>query len=263
MSMMYLKKILNENLKAGRHSRWGKARQKCWTDQGNINVWFMICTLFAIINSACRLLMHQKGPQRGVKFHPITLTPFFVPFHFHLVLISHQTNWRKLAVPIIETFLKPEPPPAPQKSLTASCHLQNFLSIAEITHVHHVISTSVHSLKCTVSDEHVACLLCGNIRALNSSPLTSETQFQALATSSTRLDAWLGVNDVPQNEVPWVEAWETHPSESLLYLLASFDLWPLPCLPWWLAAVGAGPGELGQTAASWAAWPKLETHAQG
>lgn len=100
------------------------------------------------------------------------------------------------------TFLIPEPPPAPHKSLTASCHLLNFLSIAEITHVHHVISASVRLLKCTVSDEHVACLLCGNIRALNSSPLTSEIQFQALATSSTHLDAWLGVDDAPQNEVP-------------------------------------------------------------
>lgn len=169
----------------------------------------------------------ERPTEWSKKLHPVTLTLSFVPFHFplNLVLISHQTNRRKPAVPIIGAFIKKEPPPAPHKSITATSHLLYFLSIA---HVHHVINTSVCSFKCPVRDEHVACLLCGTLSALNSSPLTSAIQFQALATSSTGLDAWPGT--AIWGKFPlcvWADAWKTHPSETLLYLLASLELWPL------------------------------------
>lgn len=94
-------------------------------------------------------------------------------------------------------------------------------------------------------------------------------QFQTLATSSTSSDAWLGVNHAffeTREGSHCVAGWrhERPIHLRLFYLLASLDLWPLPCLPWWFfAAVGAGPGELGQAAASRTAWLKLETHARG
>lgn len=145
----------------------------------------------------------ERPTSWSIKLHPATPTPSFVPCQFplrlNLVLTSHQTNRRKPAVSIIKAFLKPVPPSVAHKSLTATSHLLKFPSIAEITHVHQVISTSVCSLKCTPRDEHVACLLCGNTSALNPSPLTSEIQFQALATSSG-LEAWPGVQDAPQNK---------------------------------------------------------------
>lgn len=67
------KKKLGKNLKQEE-----KARQECRMHDGNKNLWFMRHTLFTIINSAHRLLMHQKEPDVA-RSHPDCLfSPFLI-----------------------------------------------------------------------------------------------------------------------------------------------------------------------------------------
>lgn len=116
-----------------------------------------------------------------------------------------------------------------------------------------------------MSDEHVACLVFGYTSALNLWPLTFESNFRLWwPHQRARMHGlvWTETREGSHCVAGWRHERPIH--LRLLYLLASLDLWPLPCLPWWFfAAVGAGPGELGQAAASRTAWLKLETHARG